>query len=292
MNVDPKYACFRGANNRVRYLSFKLYYDEMITIKNTKKLPDIEKVEIIAEIEQNRIRRIYRFNELEKCEEYQLTYLIELYSEILGFLKELKPKSESELEKYKKHYKDVESVYNKIRNRRKEIIAESIRRAVDRSRSSLAFFIPSDMPRVIRRQSEEPALHFAPLPHPPKKSSNPYAKGNESEHKKFIQEQRAKKQNSAASSVEPYPMPPPSPSHHIVTPPKSSSARSRSRSARSSEGQPAVVTPPRGTRSRESSPKFIDSRSLGRSLGMTAKRVTKLSQIRRRGGKTRKHKKN
>ena len=285
--MNPEFACFRGANDKVRDQSFDLYKNEIILIKKDRNLTDIEKVELITDTEKNRIRRLYKFNELEKCDEYQLTYLIELYSEILGFLNKLKPKSESELLKYKKHYKEVESAYNKIRNRRKEITAESIRRAINRSRPQSVFQIPSDMPPVIRRQFEEPVLHFTPLPQPPKKSSNPYAKGNESEHKKYIQEQKAKKQNSVTSPDGP---PPPPPPYHIVTPPKSSSARSRSRSAKSSEGQRAVVTPPKGQRSR-SSPNFLDSRSLGRSLGMTARRVPSLSQ-RRRGGKTRKHKKN
>ena len=273
---DPKQECFRGANENVRNQQFNMYLKKINKVTYTDKT-DIEKVKLIAG-HAKKLSGLYRFHELEKCDEDELTYLLNVYSEILSILKDYK----SDLPEFRTHYKEVEDVYKNIREARKDITVKSITKALERSRPQSTFHIPSDMPPVIRR----PISDFAV----PTKSTNPFAKGNENKHKEFVKEQKAKKRSSAASPDGPPPPPPP----HIVTPPKSSSARSRSRSAKSSEGQRAIVTPPKEQRSRSrSSPnKLLDSRSLGHSLGMTARRVPSLSQRRRRGGKTRKHKKN
>ena len=285
--MDPNLACFRGKNEDVNERSFNVYLRKMRIINKSLDLSDIRKVELIANYE-NKIRTLYTFFSLEKCNDDQLTYIINIYSEILKILKDLKPQNDEELTEYKGYYKEVEDAYTKVREARKKIIVESITRAVNKSRSQSMFHIPNDMkmPPVIRQHEESVSVFDFAKSH--KKSSNPLAKGNENKHKEFVKEQKAKKRSSVISPDGP----PPPPPLHIVTPPKSSSTRSRSRSAKSSEGQRAVVTPPKEQRSRSSPNKLLDSRSLGRSLGMTAKRVSELSQRRRRGGKTRKHKKN
>jgi len=279
---DPKQECFRGSNENVRNKQFDMYLKKINKVTYSDKT-DIEKVRLIVG-HAKKLRLLYQFHDLEKCDEDELTYLLNVYSEILSVLKDYK----SDSSEYRTHYKEVEDVYKNIRDARKEITVKTITKAVERSRSQSVSHIPSDMPPPIPRQREDHELHF--VKPPPAKSSNPFAKGNEDKHKKYVQEQKEKKQKSASSPDLPPPPPPP----YIVTPPKSSRSRSRSRSrsARSSEGKPAIVTPPKGQRSRSrSSPnKLLESRSLGRSLGMTARRVPSLSK-RRRGGETRKNKK-
>ena len=258
--MDPTLACFRGKNEYVNKRSFNVYLRDMREIKKRSELSDIDKVELIANYEK-KVRTLYTFFDLKKCDEDQLTYIIKIYSKILEILKELKPQNDDELTEYKGYYKEVEDAYTKVREARKEIIVESITRAVNKSRSQSMFHIPNDMkmPPVLREHKESVSVLDFAKSH--KKSSNPYAIGNEREHRKYIEEQREKKQNSVISPDGP---PPP--------PPKGQRPSSRSRES--------------------SSRQLLDSRSLGRSLGMTAKIVPKFSQSRsRRGGKTRRRNK-
>lgn len=254
--MDPTLTCFKGKYDSVNERSFNYYLNEMRITKKRSDLSDIRKVELIAKYE-NKIRTLYTFFDLKKCDEDQLTYIIKIYSKILKILKELKPQNDDELTEYKEYYKEVEDSYTKVREARKEIIVESITRAVNKSKSQSMFHIPNDMkmPPVLRRHEESVSVLDFAKSH--KKSSNPYAKGNEREHRKYIEEQRGKKQISVISPDGPPPPPP--------------------------KGQrPSSI-------SRESSSRhLIGSQSLGRSLGMTAKIVPKFSQSRsKKGGKTR-----
>jgi len=332
--MDTTLACFKGKYDSVKERSFNIYLREMNIIKKRSDLSEIKRVELIANYE-NKIRTLYTFFDLNKCDDDQLTYIIKIYSKILNILKELKPQDDDELTEYKNYYKDVEITQNKIREARKDIIVKLITRAVNKSRSQSVFHIPNDM----RHEESVSALDFAK----PRKtnSKNPFGRGNDNLHKKFVEEQKAKKQLSS-SSLDVPPPPPPRQSLNIVTPPESPSESPRERytpfriaqlvnadnavSAHSSlitapysanqirnsylcdslmgvsndkmctklsEKQPAIVTPTKGQRtvSREYSPNnLLDSRSLGSSIGMTARRVPNLS-IRKKGGKTRKMKK-
>lgn len=258
--MDPNFECFKGKSDLVRNRSFNHYLKEIKKIKKSD-ISDIEKVELIAGLERKMIRSLYKFADLEKCDEDQLTYLIKFYSDILEIMNDLK----SDSPQFRIHYKSVENAKKKIQEERKEITVKSITNSLQSSRSSVMGFAgPSTSNHV---------LHFTPPPPPIKNKSNPFARGNEKEHKKFVEERKAEKVNSAHSPDVP---PPPPPLPAIVSPAK----RSRSRS-----------------RSRESSPNnrfLLGSRSVGNLL-MTVKRVPKLSSSqsrRKRGGKTRKHKKN
>lgn len=272
--INKDYACFKGSNDSVRNRQFNLFLGKIRKYYESD-VSDIEKVGLISDVEK-KIRLLYNFKDLENCDDDQLTYLIDVYYEILDFLKTLEPGSRSpEYKTYKTNYKEVESAQKNLLEARKNITVKSITRALER-RPRSTFHIQSVQPVS---GFDVPISGFAV----PTKRENPFSKGN------YTLKTRVKEQKTQSSAVSPNGPPPPPP--NIVTPPKSSSVKSRSRSAKSSEGH-AIVTPPKTTRSiSRSSPNFLDSSRSLQNLGITATHVSKLSK-RRRGGKTRKHKKN
>ena len=305
-SINPAFACFKGKNDRVRDQSFDLYLGRITKIKNSNS-SDIEKFKSIAKIEKDDLRRIHKSDDLEKCNEEQLDYLVGVYNDVLEILRDIKPdliySKKDEFSEYRKHYKQIEDHLKNLLEARGNFTTTKLLRGVQ----SASFF-----PTYTSKEPERNVLHYNPYArHSPKETEhnvpkkdkpNPFSKkANPTGSIKKYREDNLKANKEGIYRESPSDIPPP-PLVNVVTPksPKRSSFFSPNSPKRSPKKAINVVTPPKES--------LIDSLSLSESLqglGMEAKLRTKLSPSKamkrfqsmklspkKTGGKTRKNKKN